>query len=311
MKLSKKICFAFALSTGLVAHNEQTPPTIIIRSTHYHKPIVTSEVICGKRVKVESVAQFSDTTQSSHHTAFSPEEQSSCSANGTDSSSKKQESTQQLAVNVVENYSPTFELKTEVDMRKPQPAQVNIDPVHSDQTVSERQKPEKVITVKAPQVFSNSWSLGSLGLLAPKLFLGGICVCYGAALTTMLYASHVTLAKTDTWSSWKQHIPVHALRNAESSMAKELFTDIQKKYANDKKETSFLNPLVQFYNDVDSETEQLKKFIKLHEWANRLKIAALFPCQEQALQLAVQKINRLDALKKLVITSITEYKVNA
>jgi len=327
MKSLKIICCIVIVQSVIAATHQQhpsqpTPIGITIHSTNNNQPKVTSQVICGRTVTVESVAHFSDSTRSSHHTASSaqtvlaPQENSSCSTDCTGPCSQASQSLPpQLTVNLVENHSPKYELNTSVDMSKPEQQQtrakqthVQFDPILPEETLPSGAKPIYQNASQVPAL--PSWTLSSMGLLAAKLCVGA-GICYSAVLAKMLYTSYVTLAKNDTWSSWKQNIPINLLNNTESQLTKELFADIQAKYTDAHNETSFLNPLVHFYNDIDAETAQLLNFLKLHDWLNHLKIAPIFPRQHESLHLAAKKIKRLEMLKKLVIKSIAEYKVSA
>jgi len=149
--------------------------------------------------------------------------------------------------------------------------------------------------------------LSLLALFTPKLFIGTLGLGYSALLAKLLYTSYITLTKSDTWSSWHENIAT----TSESTASQELFAAINLKYAGAENVAEFLNPLVYFFNDVDKEIKELTHFIKLHDWLNYFKIAVLFPRQAQALELAAQKIQRLEHLKQLLVKSVGQYKVGA
>ncbi|MDR3550882.1 MAG: hypothetical protein P4L31_05670 [Candidatus Babeliales bacterium] len=180
-----------------------------------------------------------------------------------------------------------------------QSTRTQLDPLLPDEII-----PDGIVLLARQSTNVTSYIYTSLRFLGIT-----IGIAYTALVAKLLYDSQVMLKKSDTWASWKQDVPDNVLLTVEVNIAKELYTDIQARYADQQDTAAFLTPLVHFINDVDAQIHQLKQFIKLHETLAYYKIALLFPAQQEALTQAAQKINRLQILKQFMVKSISQYKV--
>lgn len=164
--------------------------------------------------------------------------------------------------------------------------------------------PGGIVLIAQQSANASSYVYKSLTLLGIT-----IGIAYTALVAKLLYASHVTLEKTDTWALWKQDVPDEVLLTGQIDIAQELYAEIQARYAKEQDTAAFLTPLVHFVNDVDTQIDQLEQLVKLHETLTYYKIALIFPAQQEALTQAAQKINRLQILKQFMVKSISQYKV--
>lgn len=145
-------------------------------------------------------------------------------------------------------------------------------------------------------------------LIQPKMIAGTIGIVYSAILVNLLYTAHVVLKKKSTWVTWNESVTNENLSHGNAALAKELYTDIQNYYANQKESALFLTPLVNFINDVDAQISTLEQFIKIHRLLAYYKVSILFPAHKKELAQAEKSVKRLELLKNFVIKSIREYK---
>lgn len=139
-------------------------------------------------------------------------------------------------------------------------------------------------------------------------FLSSLGLGYVAILAKLVHTSYVTLAKLTTWSSWQPGIAIETMQLHEKQYAQELFTALQTRYINAPINAHFLSPLVHFINDVDAELSKLAAFISLHNTIDKFNLTFMFPKQKEALNLAHEKIKRLEYFKSIIINWVGEYK---
>jgi hypothetical protein len=143
---------------------------------------------------------------------------------------------------------------------------------------------------------------------AIQYFLGAVGLSYAALVAKLVHTSYFVLPRTDTWSVWQANVSIEAMGTHEKQFAQELFTALQNKYIHAPVNACFLSPLVHFINDVDAELSQLITFISLHKTIDKFNLTFMFPKQENELQLAREKIKRLEYFKTIIINWVGEYK---
>lgn len=168
--------------------------------------------------------------------------------------------------------------------------------------------------INPPTRFYSSWLSAFIPpIIAQSSGIGyvfaGLGICYAALMIKLLHTSFFTLAKNNTWSSWKTSISIENMAANEKQFAQELFTAIQNAYVHAPVNAHFLSPLVHFINDSDKELCQLKTFIALHKKINSSPIACIFPRQQKALEIAQEKIQRLEYFKNIIINWVGEYRI--
>lgn len=150
-------------------------------------------------------------------------------------------------------------------------------------------------------------------LAGKQLYITLAAGCIGASylytLSSLIYASYYTVEQEHGWASWKAEMPVEILIKIEPTVAQELLSAIQQRYAQAPRTACFLSPLVHFVNDTDNELALLNRFIQLHTTINRCRLSWLFPTQQQAINKAIEKVKRLEYLKQLMVKSVGHYKV--
>lgn len=133
--------------------------------------------------------------------------------------------------------------------------------------------------------------------------------CFGISWLYMHSLQNSTF-NAESWGAWKSHIPLSVLLSSpQQEVAKELILDIQKKYTSTEKLTDFISPLVQFMNTIDKEKNYLERYLFLQKWLDRLYLAKLLPHDEKAIAKAHEKVDRLLYLRQLLISWISEYKI--
>lgn len=113
--------------------------------------------------------------------------------------------------------------------------------------------------------------------------------------------------KKNTWSTWKEHIPVEVmLEIPHQEVAEELFDAIKTNYL-PVHNTDLMTPIVKFNYAVDQELALLNQFITMHDWLNYTKLSYIFPKHEMELVQAHTKIKRLVFLKDILLTWLSNY----
>lgn len=131
-----------------------------------------------------------------------------------------------------------------------------------------------------------------------------------ASLCGYIYYLQRLVYTSDSWSAWKSHIPLEVLLNSpQDEIAKELVIEIQKNYTTTEQLADFISPLVKFINTITHEKKQLERYLFMQKWLRRLYLHILFPHDEIAFQKAQEKVDRLSYLKHLLISWISEYKI--
>lgn len=136
--------------------------------------------------------------------------------------------------------------------------------------------------------------------------IGALLAVYAVYQIKMYNLSHYAL-KRNTWSTWKEHIPLEVMIEVpHQEVAEELFNTIKSTYlpANN---TDMMTPMVKFNNAVDRELNKLNKFLQLHEWLSYTKLSYLFPGYEKEIATAKVKIKRLVFFKDVLHAWINDY----
>lgn len=132
-------------------------------------------------------------------------------------------------------------------------------------------------------------------------------ISYAATLYRILSLSW-KVADAQSWTNWHAEIPFEKLYTIPAqTVARELFSTIQERYCA-QKESNFLTPLVNFSNDLEAELSALQKLLRFDTWFNILHISFLFPAPLTPQEITA-KINRLNYLKMLLVSWISEYSV--
>lgn len=136
-----------------------------------------------------------------------------------------------------------------------------------------------------------------------KYVVGGLALGYSAVLIKLLYDSYA-INNNESWATWRSDIPLEALAKIQKEVTQALVVEIQKTYIQQPTADYVLTPNVQFMLDVEDEIAGLQNFLKLNEWIEYLRIARLFPNQEETKNVALLKIKRLEFLLKLMINHV-------
>ncbi len=142
-----------------------------------------------------------------------------------------------------------------------------------------------------------------------KIVVGAIGGTYLTMCSLLLYFGYKIMQRT-TWSAWKDNIPydmLHVIPHQE--LGKELLYAIQQQYQTSHNLTDFLTPLISFLQDVDRELSVLNQFLTLHIWIETLRLSLIFPHQENLLQNAEEKVQRLTYLREVFMHWVTDYKI--
>ncbi len=139
-----------------------------------------------------------------------------------------------------------------------------------------------------------------------KIILAACGACWLGVYARLSYLSY-TISSSTSWSTWSEHLTLDGLQQTDLAViSQELLKDIHIKYA--KRKTNFLSPLVNFINDVDAELAQINSFLQIHETLNAIKLAYIFPQQTSTVHLAIDRIQRLEFLKSIIIQATPEFK---
>jgi hypothetical protein len=142
-----------------------------------------------------------------------------------------------------------------------------------------------------------------------NLIIGTITGSYCFIVSSLLYMGYKILQRT-TWSCWKDHIPYDIFQVIpHQELGRELLYAIQQRYQTSQNLTDFLTPLISFLHDVDYELALIKHFLKIHIWLKTFRLSTMFPHQEDLIQKAEEKRQRLIYLREVFMYWVTDYKI--
>lgn len=122
--------------------------------------------------------------------------------------------------------------------------------------------------------------------------------------TTKITAGKCVLYSQANWANWKQDTGLSELLiKSPNLLYRELNQSILDRYSNNN-QTDVLTPLLSFNKDIEQELKILRTFSKVGKNLKRLKLKLFFWLNDQDLELANDKINRLLYLKNLINSSI-------
>lgn len=135
---------------------------------------------------------------------------------------------------------------------------------------------------------------------------GAVATLYAVYLIK-LYNMAQQIHKKNTWSTWKEHIPLEVMVEVpHQEVAEELFNAIKTKYL-PIHNTDLMTPILKFNNAVDHELAQLNQFLHLHDWLSYTKLSYIFPKYEMEIFVAKAKIKRLIFLKDILMAWMSDY----
>lgn len=140
--------------------------------------------------------------------------------------------------------------------------------------------------------------------------IAGPSVCGSFYTFLLLRRAEQFLQKPAAWFNWKRGVPLEQYSAMErDEIAPYLIQSIQKRYTTAHNAYDFVQPLKLFLADINNETKQLEKFIRITTWLERLHISALFGVNKVYVDQAKNNIVRLEALKRMFTGWATEQKI--
>ena len=146
------------------------------------------------------------------------------------------------------------------------------------------------------------WKLPQISSISKPLVLAGSGVALWLGVFIKLLMGSYQAKRSDTWGAWKEAIPEEILKELpQEELAQDLMLTIATRYqVGEKNSLNDFTAFAKFFNDMTIESERLQKYINLHEWLAGHYLSKIFPAQEIALELAIQKIKRLAYLQTLM-----------
>jgi|SRR5579871_2315082 len=156
---------------------------------------------------------------------------------------------------------------------------------------------------------SSTWQEWFTHNLNYKRLLLGAVVLGGGALALKAWLMATSVDGSHAWSEWKTEIPLATLQSSDKHIARLLFEEIKKRYEHCQQDGGLLDPIMCFMNDVDKEKRHLGYVVSMHTWLATVPLSYIVPASLKNVTHLQEKIERLRCLKKLLITWLSEYKI--
>lgn len=144
-------------------------------------------------------------------------------------------------------------------------------------------------------IWSHKWTIA----------IGTIAVAYGVLFCKIFWLSSL-VDRADTWSGWKQHISLGVLRQMSfKQIRQDFFHAAEEKYSGSQGHY-LLSLLVESMNDIKQEQKSLMRLINFYDLLKRSRLLIIFPCQEQTVVRAAEKVERLNYIEELVTAWVNE-----
>jgi len=137
------------------------------------------------------------------------------------------------------------------------------------------------------------------------------------ALGSYLYGCHEWnkankfLSRKDIWCAWHEEMALDSLVAVpQRDLAAELILEIQRRYSNTNNPTDFLEPLITFVKEIESEISIISKLKRAYYVFSRTHLSALFPINEKLFVSLDAKLQRSIYLKNLFLSWAAEYKIS-
>lgn len=129
------------------------------------------------------------------------------------------------------------------------------------------------------------------------------CLLYKIMSTNKLMSSE------NSWCNWKPEIEFNKLLAIpQKDLSVELINAIQKKYSDPQNPTNFVTPMVNFVNDTNEEIKNIQDYVKIAKILKKLKTTYVFPVNDEKINLAQEKINKLTYLKNIFTQWSVDFK---
>ena len=111
------------------------------------------------------------------------------------------------------------------------------------------------------------------------------------------------------WGLWQPNFSIEYIQRNSSQVAELLFEEIQYTYKLSTHNGTFLHPLFNFMQEVDTELRSYEQFLSFHATLDKIYLAVLFPAQEKAQAQAYEYKTRLELLKTVLLDWIAQTKM--
>lgn len=147
------------------------------------------------------------------------------------------------------------------------------------------------------------------GINKKNLLIGGIFVTYVTLVAMTLYAN-AYLQKQELWSTWRSDLSIDELLTIpQRDLAESLITAVQARYAYQQHAPDFVNSLVSFIKDIDTEISYISFYERFFSWVNFCKMYKVLPTNTQVTHQQLQdRIRRLKHMRNTFLSWSTEYK---
>lgn len=142
-----------------------------------------------------------------------------------------------------------------------------------------------------------------------KIGLATILLSY-AALVAYLVRANYRLHDETLWSRWRIEDSYEQLASMDSKkLGQDLVFAIQRRYTTGAQFTDFIQPLVKFMQDLETEKRFLKNYIFITKWIDRAYMQRIFPINEKKVKLAKKLLQRIYFFEHIFLSWAAEFKM--
>lgn len=151
----------------------------------------------------------------------------------------------------------------------------------------------------------NYFTDNKLKILASALIAGYTWIQY------QLITISNDLMQNDRWSLWRIEKGLeHLFTIPQHQLARDLLTDIQRRYTTVNNPTDFVHPLISFMDDANKEMANLIYYKKICNILEKLHLLSFSFCNTELNKLCDERLKRLSYIKDTFLSWIAEYKLD-
>ncbi len=145
---------------------------------------------------------------------------------------------------------------------------------------------------------------GSAFIFAHKgKFMVGTALATYLGIVAALYSGNRYLNNPKRWCCWKRQMSVEEMQLCtQKQLEVDLVTHIQRTYLNPQNPTDKLTPLIQFMKGIDREMVIVGRYLTLATIINRCRLSRIFPINDQKIERAQEKKQRLIFIKHIFVS---------
>lgn len=144
-----------------------------------------------------------------------------------------------------------------------------------------------------------------------RIFLGIGFITLSASYLYLWYIlahANTYFKNKNLWSNWQDSLSFEALLAIpQEEFARQLLTEIHRRYAQASAITDILGPITSFINAITEEEQHINQYISLLEWIEYTRVARLFPVERQTRPSLDGRLQRVAYFKNTVQTWAAHY----